>query len=37
MTSPTRRDMSDSNLMSRFVTIPTSVPSSLVTGTPEIR
>ena len=37
ITSATRRDRSDSNLISRFVTIPRSLPSSLVTGTPEIR
>ena len=37
MTSATRRDRSLSNLMSRLVTMPRSLPSSLVTGTPEIR
>ena len=37
ITSATRRESSVSNLMSRFVTIPSRMPSSLVTGTPEIR
>ena len=37
MTSVTGRERSLSNLMSRLVTMPTRVPSSLVTGTPEIR
>ncbi len=37
MTSVTGRDRSLSNRMSRLVTMPTRVPSSLVTGTPEIR
>ncbi len=37
ITSLTWRRRSVSNLMSRLVTMPTSVPSSVVTGTPEIR
>ena len=37
ITSDTRRVWSVSNLMSRLVTMPTSTPSLLVTGTPEIR
>ena len=37
ITSATRRVWSVSNLMSRLVTMPTSTPSPLVTGTPEIR
>ncbi len=37
ITSATGRPWSVSNLMSRFVTMPSSTPSGLVTGTPEIR
>ena len=37
ITSATRRLWSDSNRMSRFVTMPSRMPSGLVTGTPEIR
>ncbi len=37
MTSLTCRDRSFSNRMSRLVTMPSRMPSSLVTGTPEIR
>ncbi len=37
ITSATRRRWSDSNRMSRLVTMPTRVPSAPATGTPEIR
>ena len=37
ITSATRRLWSLTNRMSRFVTMPTSTPSGLVTGTPEMR
>jgi hypothetical protein len=37
MTSLTGRVWSTSKRMSRFVMMPTSVPSASVTGTPEMR
>ena len=37
MTSATLRALTVSNLMSRLVTMPSSTPSSLVTGRPEMR
>ena len=37
ITSRTAREWSASKRMSRLVTMPTSTPSALVTGTPEIR
>ncbi len=37
ITDVTGRSWSVSNLMSRFVTMPSRAPSSLVTGTPEMR
>ena len=37
MTAETRREWSASNRMSRLVTMPSSVPSVPVTGTPEMR